>query len=116
VAARGKGKGSGMMAGVGSWLKALCMVGVGLVGGYVWRSYAPLPLPFESPLVADKSSDDVATAQLRELAKSANERADMEAREREALAARRRDIENDRRAAEANLGDMQIRTIIKGSE
>ena len=105
-----------MVAGVGSWLKALGFVAMGVVGGYVWRSYAPLSLPFESPLVADKSSDDVAAIQLRELAKAANERADKEAREREALAARLRDIENDRRAAEANLGDMQIRTIIQGSE
>jgi hypothetical protein len=105
-----------MLGGIGGWLKVGAFVFVGMVGGYVWRSYFPIALPFESQLVADKSSDDVATLQLRELARSANERADREAREREALAARLRDLEKDRSKAEQNLGDLQIQTIIKSGE
>ncbi|MBI1292675.1 hypothetical protein GC173_15785 [bacterium] len=115
MAARGRGKSAsgGALAGIAGWLKIAAFVSVGVVGGYLWRSYYPLALPFESALVADKSSDDVATLQLRELARAANERADREAREREALAARLRDIEKDRHQTELEVGDLQIQSIIK---
>lgn len=45
--------------GGGGWIVAAKWAGVliaGVAGGYVWRSYAPLPLPEPSPLTSDRTA------------------------------------------------------------
>ncbi len=37
------------------WLGFFVTLALGVVGGYVWRSYAPLPLPGDTRLTSDAS-------------------------------------------------------------
>lgn len=109
-----RGKKSGMtMADTMVWAGRLGLVVVGVAAGYLWRSYLPLALPFESRLVADKSSDDLALNAREELAA---ERSRTEAAESEADRLRRRveTLESAAQKAEKQLAEMQIKSVLGG--
>lgn len=114
MAARGKAK-RGVGAGV--WMRRFGLMAIGLAaglaGGYAWRSYAPLALPFESPLVADKNSREVESASLRDLAATANKRAEVAERERDQLKARLEKVQQDQTQAERDLADLKIKSMIR---
>jgi uncharacterized protein (UPF0335 family) len=119
VATKGRGRrsaggGGQAFAMVAAGAKVGALLFVGIVAGYCWRSFFPVALPFESRLVSDKSSDDVATSQLRELVRSANERADRVEREKKTLAARVQELESARAKAQQELADLQIKNVLRG--
>lgn len=88
---------------------------VGVAGGYVWRSYYPLALPFESPLVSDKSSVDLEDDSLKEIARAATARAEAAERETKRLRSRIDELEAAQLEKEREMGDMQIRNILSDS-
>ena len=103
--------------GVGSSLKAtlkmVLVLAIGLGSGYVWRSYYPLALPFESPLVADKSSADVGQgAAMDGLGRRARE---AEA-ERDAMARRLAALEATHRDLERELADLKIKSLLSRAD
>ncbi len=91
------------------------MLGLGLLGGYFWRSYYPVVLPFESKLVADRTSSEIVgggdPAEVRELLRRAEEA--------EAEVASMRDrmerIEAERARAERELADHKIKSVLQGA-
>ncbi len=107
-------KSGGFSVAKGGLLLALMVVAVAT--GYVWRSYYPLALPFESPLVSDKSSVDLGGGELKEIARAANTRADAAEKESKRLQKRINELEANQREAEREMGDMQIRSILSNSE
>jgi hypothetical protein len=113
MAAKGKGRSAGQSPFV-QFLIHLTVLGSGVAGGYVWRSYYPLALPIESPLVADRRSDEVSIRQLKELAEAANERAEKAEAERDALNGKLAKTDTVRTSAEHDLGDLQIKTMLSG--
>lgn len=96
------------------------VLGAGVLCGYLWRSYYPVALPFESALVADKSSTQIvsgggggeaAAADLRE----ATRRAERAEREVESLRQSIQDLEADRARAERELADLKIKSVLQSS-
>jgi hypothetical protein len=85
-----------------------------VAAGYAWRSYAPLPIPGDSPLSADQprgaaggggASKDLANERRRA------ERAERElAKLRESLTATQRDALN----SEAEMADSRVRDLLSG--
>ncbi|MCC5875499.1 MAG: hypothetical protein JJU11_04695 [Candidatus Sumerlaeia bacterium] len=99
--------------GVGSLLftaiKVSLILLIGVMGGYVWRSFYPIALPFESRLVADKSSADVEEGMMAE---AMVRRARQAERERDTLQRRLEAAENEQRRTEQELADMKIRAML----
>lgn len=102
----------------GFWLWARRILGVsallsaGVVAGYLWRSYAPLALPFESRLVSDNSSSDLSTASLRDLVATADSRAAKAEAERDRLRARLDKLEKEKVEKDREIADLQIRSVL----
>lgn len=94
-------------------LKVGLVLAVGLVGGYLWRSYYPLALPFESRLVADKSSHDMAGYALAEA--QSRQLREVEA-ERDELLRRLERLEAQRAQAERELADLKIKSVLHNFE
>ncbi len=85
-----------------------------MLGGYFWRSYYPVVLPFETKLVADRSSSQVlggpgSSEETRELLRRA-ERAEAEVA---AMRERLERIEADRARAERELADLKIKSVLQ---
>lgn len=115
---RGKGSTFGWLAG---WLGWAALVAAGVVGGYTWRSFAPLPLPAWAGELGGKS------AQRAELVVTAAKAERGEALERAQMAERRAaeaDAEVDRLREQltrleraqsqtaAEVADIQIRDML----
>ncbi|CAN5212195.1 hypothetical protein BH09SUM1_BH09SUM1_08090 [soil metagenome] len=96
-------------------LKIGCIAFVGLAAGYTWRSFAPLPLPIDSPLAADSSTKNIAADQLKDLVHSATERAEMAEKERNDLSNRLKATEQGQQKAERDLADMKIKSMLNGT-
>lgn len=84
-----------------------------VAGGYVWRSYWPLALPFESPLVADGSSGavDREAEWRRQLEQEASRREEVE-RERDRLREELNHTRTTVQSKEAEIGDRQIQDLL----
>lgn len=87
---------------------------VGVAGGYCWRSYAPLPVPVESPLTATEPAAD--QSRERALEKElANER--VRSREAQVQLQRMRqrvgELEGTQSVIEAEQGDDAIRKLLE---
>lgn len=108
MARRGRKSSSGYS---GILLTLLVFV-AGLVAGYAARSYKPLPLPVESRLVADKSSEQVADKSLKTLLRSTTERADKAEAERDRLASELAEISATKEKTEQELADLKIKAIL----
>lgn len=84
-----------------AWLAAGLLAGI--AGGYIWRSYAPIPLPFDSPL----ASEEALLLAIQDRAKDAEEEA---ARLRGAV----RRLEREKAEIEEKLADLMIREALGG--
>lgn len=117
MAARGKAR-KGNDGGFWLWTRRIlgvsALLAVGVVAGYLWRSYAPLALPFESRLVSDNTSADLSTASLRDLVATADARAAKAEAERERLRARLEKLEQEKVARDREIADLQIRSVLEG--
>lgn len=87
----------------GLWLGRAGLVLAGLAAGYVWRSFAPMPLPGGGALAGDTASVVDPEAMAREAEAKRRELA----KELEALRAKQQ-------RAEEEIGEMQIREILGG--
>jgi hypothetical protein len=94
-------------------LKIALVLAIGLGSGYAWRSYFPLALPFESPLVADKSSQDVAQGSAMD---GLGRRAREAEAERDSLARKLADLEASHRDLERELADMKIKSLLSRAD
>ena len=117
MAARGRGrkkssKNSGSFVGAVALFILPLVMGVAL--GYAWRSYYPLALPYESKLVSDKASADTDKSHLKEVARAAERRAEAAESERDRLRKRLAELEEDQQRTEMELGDLQIKSVLKG--
>lgn len=79
------------------------------MGGYAWRSYYPVALPFESRLVADKTSADLEEGMMAE---AMVRRARQAERERDTLQRRIDALEKEQQRTEQELADMKIRAML----
>ena len=84
----------------------------GVIVGYVWRSYLPMALPFESRLVADRSSEQVADSSLKELVRSSTDRASKAERERDQLRTELAGLKSNQQKTERELAEMQIKSVL----
>lgn len=87
---------------------------LGVIGGYLWRSYYPLILPFETPLVADKQSLDVPETLRDELAVM-EARAEKAEKKCDQLEKQLADLEEDQEKSEEQLGDLQIKEMLQSN-
>ncbi|MCC6548234.1 hypothetical protein IT570_13800 [Candidatus Sumerlaeota bacterium] len=97
---------------VGKVFGGILLLLVGTAAGYLVRSYHPLPLPFESQLVADKSSDNVADQAIKEIVETANQRAEKAESERDALRQELASLKTNQQKTERELADMQIKSVL----
>lgn len=112
--ARGKGKKGFLPFDLGSAVKASLLVAGGVVAGYCWRSYLPLALPVESPLVADSSSYDLKANSLQEVAKAAEKQVAALEAERDRLKERVEELEQVKTQKDAEIGDLAIKSVLGG--
>ncbi len=92
----------------------VCAVSLAAVaGGYAWRSYYPVALPFESPLTADASSEDLHEAPTDRLLDAAVERAERAEQRVVDLEARLASLEEAKREAEREIGDLKIKSVLQ---
>lgn len=84
-----------------------------VAGGYAWRSYYPLALPFESPLTADASSEDLHEAPTDRLLEAAVERAERAEQRVVDLEARLASLEEAKREVEREIGDLKIKSVLQ---
>jgi len=105
---------AGVLSKLGKMTFLTSLLATGVAGGYLLRSYAPLPLPFESPLVADASSKQVRDVESIELARAEALRAERAEADRDQLAERLRLIERENRTAERELAELKIKTVLSG--
>jgi septal ring factor EnvC (AmiA/AmiB activator) len=105
----GGGARSGFWAGAMAVLRVTALLLAGTVVGYCWRSFAPLALPFESRLVADKKSTDIRLEQ--DNAAMARRLKTIE-RERDDLARRLASLEVTQKATERELADLKIKSLL----
>lgn len=117
AARRKKNTKSRRSASSGGWagkvFLALLFLAAGLAGGYCWRSYAPLALPFESPLVSDASSADMSNSAMESIAEKATAKARSAEEELARLRKRIADLEAAQLAAERELADMKIKNVLQ---
>jgi len=111
--ARRKGTaGGGFVGGLKKAAGVGGLISLGLSGGYLCRSYFPLPLPFESKLVADRSSQDLSSDSLKNLAKAATTRAENAERQRDELQRQMADIETRQQDTERQLADLKVKSVL----
>lgn len=108
-ATRRGGGGGGASGVLLATLKVALLLAVGVSAGYLWRSYYPLALPFETRLVADKSSSDMEGYALAET--QSRRLREVEA-ERDDLLRRIERLESDRAQAERELADLKIKSVL----
>ncbi|HNM45955.1 MAG TPA: hypothetical protein PKH51_02970 [Candidatus Sumerlaeota bacterium] len=113
MAARRKSRSQSDGVPAGKILGAIVLLFVGCAAGYALRSYHPLPLPFESELVADKSSDNVADETLKDIVRTATDRAEKAESERDALRQELATLRSDQQKTEHELADMQIKSVLE---
>lgn len=94
-------------------LKVAAILLGGVAVGYALRSYYPLALPFESRLVADRTSKDMGAAQLQDLARAANRRAEQAEKQRDEMKREMDSLKSNKQQAERDLADMQIKSMLK---
>lgn len=82
---------------------------VGVLAGYFWRSYYPVALPFESRLVADKSSSDIEGGVMTE---SLVRRARQAETERDRLARQLESLEAEQERTERELAELKIKSVL----
>jgi len=87
----------------GLWLGRVGLVAFGLAAGYVWRSFAPMPLPGGGALAGDTPT----VVDPQELAREAEAKRKALAQELDALRAKQQKTEEE-------MGEMQIREILGG--
>lgn len=105
-----KSKGSGVVAMAGKAGIVLAAV----AAGYVWRSYFPMALPFESRLVADRLSNELDATEWKEEVARAKERAEAAENERRRLTERLAEIESKGKIAERELAELKIKSVLEG--
>lgn len=92
------------------WLKIAAIALGGVAVGYGWRSFFPLALPFESRLVADGRSADIPDDSR---VKEAEARASAAQKELQTAQARLKQLEDEKRQAEQELGDLAIKDVLR---
>ncbi|MDX2175053.1 MAG: hypothetical protein SF028_01140 [Candidatus Sumerlaeia bacterium] len=96
------------------WKAALAALAAGLVAGYAWRSYSPLPIPGSSELSGSDTAElydelrDLRSALAEEQARAAlySERA-------ERLEGRAEAMQQELTSVEAEIADKQLRDLLK---
>lgn len=87
----------------------------GVTGGYFWRSYFPLALPIESPLVADRSSADLGQDTFEEVLQQTREKAREAEQERDRLRKKVAELEKEKAETKRELGDSKIKSILQSA-
>lgn len=85
---------------------------VGVAGGYAWRSYYPVALPFESPLVSDKQSADTEVEEVEQKLTAVIRRAESAEEERDRLQAKLDSIATEQQQTERELADLKIKDVL----
>lgn len=104
--------------GGGGWLTAAKWAGVllaGVAGGYVWRSYAPLPLPEPSPLTSDRTAAHERAERLAQELADERRRADDAEAEAIRLRAEAEQVGEDSESEQARAADEQIKAMLKAN-
>ena len=93
----------------------LFLLALAVAAGYVWRSYAPLPLPGETPLSGDSAmAGGDLDAELK--VKAALRRAADAERETDRLRKELNQLTSQQQQTEAELADMQIKDVLGDTE
>ncbi|MCB2153489.1 hypothetical protein KQI84_01270 [bacterium] len=93
----------------------LLLMVLAVAGGYAWRSYAPLPLPGDTPLSGDASmpTGDIA---LKAEVRAAMRRAEQAEEETDRLRRELNRLSSEQQQTEAELADMQIKDVLGEAE